>query len=297
MAWIIFLLVALPIVGVLVWILLTESFVRIQPGQLGLVLVRGRATDKALLPGTHWVPAFRRRMVQVYPSLELSYRAEGAPAVPAESAQLEQTGPRLALTLGDRTAMRMSYTLRFRLMTEQLRSIHDRFGPDGLWAAVRDRSGGVLRASLGDPATGLDDLFGPARSTLEERLRADLAAALVADGFEVTMFGLGDLDLGRTGDVVQATARARLELAREQAEAATRSARAGHDVEMRALLGDAAMAMRYREIDLWRDVVVELLERGVPMPGTPAPVAEPGRQAERRAVEASAPVSETVNDS
>ena len=207
MAWIIFLLVALPIVGVLIWILLTESFVRIQPGQLGLVLVRGRATDKALLPGTHWVPAFRRRMVQVYPSLELSYRAEGAPAVPAESAQLEQTGPRLALTLGDRTAMRMSYTLRFRLMTEQLRSIHDRFGPDGLWAAVRDRSGGVLRASLGDPATGLDDLFGPARSTLEERLRADLAAALVADGFEVTMFGLGDLDLGRTGDVVQATPR------------------------------------------------------------------------------------------
>ena len=292
MAWIIFLLVALPTIGILAWILLSESFVRVPPGQLGLLLVHGRATDTALLPGPHWVPSFRRRMVQEYPSLELSYRAEGVPVVPLESGLLEHTGPRLALTLGDRTALRVSYTVRFRLITEQLRSIHDRFGPDGLWAAVRDRSSGVLRASLGDPTIGLDDLFGPARADLVERLRADLTAALVEDGFEVTMFGLGDLDLGRTGDVVQATARAGLELAREQAEAATRTARAGHDVEMRELLGDAAMAMRYREIDLWRDVVVELLERGVPMPSAPPPVAEPGRHVERRAVEPAAPASE-----
>ena len=273
MAWIIFLLVALPVVGFFVWLVVRESFVRVEPGQLGLVLIRGRATDRTLLPGTHWVPSIRRMLVQDYPSLELSYRAENPGPGPAESSDLECAGPRLAVALGDRTSLRLGYTVRFRVRSESLPGVHDRFGPDGLWPAVRDRSARVLRATLGEPSVGLDDLFGEARDTLEERLAEEIAAALQADGFELAMFALGDLDLGRTGEVVQATARARLELDREKAEAATRIARVGNDVEMRALLGDAATVLRYREMDLWRDVVVELLDRGVPMPPTPPPPA------------------------
>ena len=55
--WIVFLLVAVPVLAVVLWMLLDESIVKIEPGELGLVLVHGKATDKALDPGVHWVPA------------------------------------------------------------------------------------------------------------------------------------------------------------------------------------------------------------------------------------------------
>jgi hypothetical protein len=60
MAWAIFLVVSIPLLGFMLWLLLSASFVRIEPGKLGLLLVRGRATDHALLPGPHFVPALRR---------------------------------------------------------------------------------------------------------------------------------------------------------------------------------------------------------------------------------------------
>ena len=115
---------------------------------------------------------------------------------------------------------------------EQLRTIHNRFGPDGLWAAVRDESSRTIRAHLGQPELGIDDLFGPARQSLETDLGAAVAEALMAAGFEMTLFGLGDLDLGRTGEVIQATVRARHDLEREEAEAGARLARARIDAEL-----------------------------------------------------------------
>src|SRR6476469_4246452 len=75
MEWIIFAAIAVPILGLIAWFVLDDSFVRIEPGQLGLLLIKGRATDIALQPGPHWVPALRRREVQTYPSVEMSYRA------------------------------------------------------------------------------------------------------------------------------------------------------------------------------------------------------------------------------
>ncbi len=48
MEWIIFAAIAIPILGVIAWVVLDDSFVRIEPGQLGLLLVKGRATDIAL---------------------------------------------------------------------------------------------------------------------------------------------------------------------------------------------------------------------------------------------------------
>jgi regulator of protease activity HflC (stomatin/prohibitin superfamily) len=293
--WIIFLVIAIPLVGVLAWLLFEDSFVKIEPGQLGLLLIHGRATDKALDPGPHWVPALRRRMVQIYPSLELTFRA-GDTATTAAS-ELEQGGPAPLVTLGDRLTAVVCYTVRFRLDREMLREVHNRFGPDGLWAAVRDESARTLRASLSDPSLGLDDLFGTARGDLEARLGNDLTTALAALGFIVTMFTIGDLDLGRTGEVIQATARARHELEREEAEAAMRTARAKIDADLAPYLTSPATdaAIRYREVDSWQELaratgfVQHALNRtGVPEappaaspPAASPPAAEPAPEEEQ----------------
>src|SRR5436309_425762 len=111
-AWVVFLALAIPLLGVLAWILLNDSLIRIEPGRLGLLLVKGQATDTALLPGPHFVPTFRRRMVQEYPSLALTYRAEesGGRQVPTA---LERVGPPLRVLLGDRVEVTLSYTVRF----------------------------------------------------------------------------------------------------------------------------------------------------------------------------------------
>jgi regulator of protease activity HflC (stomatin/prohibitin superfamily) len=269
---IVFLVVALPLLGFLLFLLLESSFVRVEPGQLGLVLVRGKPTDRALAPGRHFVPSFRRRMVQAYPSNELAYRAGGADEVEvAAESDLEHVGPALRATLGDRAVVDVGYTVRFRVQPAQLRSVHERFSPDGLWSAVRDTSSRVVRARLGVPEVGVDDLFGAARDELQEHLGHALRDALEAEGFELTMFAFGDLDLGRTGEVIQGTVRARHELEREEAESATRVARARIDADLEPYLGGAATdaALRYREIEVWRDLVQTQAERGLSAPAPP----------------------------
>src|SRR4051812_24549728 len=97
--WIILLVLVLPAIGLVAWALLTASMVRIPSGSLGLLLVKGRATDTTLSPGAHFVPALRRRMVVEYPSVELTYRAGETGAVGA----LESIGPAVQIALGDRT--------------------------------------------------------------------------------------------------------------------------------------------------------------------------------------------------
>jgi hypothetical protein len=240
---------------VVAWVVFDDSFVQIEPGHLGLLLIRGKATDRAFDPGPHWVPALRRRMVQVYPSLELSFCAGSAvPAAPAS--ELERAGPAPRVMLGDRVTAIVSYTVRFRLDPAMLREIHNRFGPDGIWAAVRDDSARTIRTVLAQPDVGLGDLFGPARAELEERVGEEVRTTLSSLGFVLTMFTLGDLDLGRTGEVVQATARARHELEREEAEAAMRMARAKIDADLAPYLGTPSTeaAIRYREVDSWQEL-------------------------------------------
>ena len=70
----------------------------LEPGDLGLVLVHGKATDRAVGPGVNWVPAFRRRTVAVYPSRELSYRA-GSESPGGDAATLERGGPPVTVVL------------------------------------------------------------------------------------------------------------------------------------------------------------------------------------------------------
>jgi hypothetical protein len=196
-------------------------------------------------------------MVVEYPALELAYRAGDVWPTSESDDQLERSGPALSAPLGDRTVVTVGYTVRFRLDVTMIKVIHTRFGTEGIWAAVRDESGRTLRDALGDSRFGVDDLFGPARRTMETELAAVMAAGLAPSGFVVTMFNLGDLDLGRAGDVIQATVRARLELQREEAEAAMRMARARIDAELGPYIDPATSgaALRYREVDSWRDVV------------------------------------------
>jgi regulator of protease activity HflC (stomatin/prohibitin superfamily) len=276
MGWFIFLAVTIPLLGVLAWVVLDESFVRVEPGQLGLLLVKGRATDRVLEPGPHWVPALRRRMMLTYPSLELSYRAGAEDGDPA--AELERSGPAVRATLADRSEASVAFTVRFRLDTGQLRQVHERFGADGIWSAVRD----VAEATVRDELLGVEveEVFAPGRASLEVALGERVGDALREVGFVVAAFRLGAVDLGATGDVIQATTRARHELAREQAEAEVRRARARIDADLAAFVDTAGaeLALRYREFESWRELarasrsVVRVASR----PLAPEPVADTG---------------------
>jgi hypothetical protein len=252
-SWIIVLVIVLPMLGLLAWVILSASFVRIGAGRLGLLLVHGRATNTALPPGPHFVFALRRRMVVEYPSVELTYRA-GAAEETLGTADLGRSGPPLRLALGDRTAATIAYTVRFRLHPAELRRVHEQFGPDGVFGIVRDQSARSITAVLGNPSVGVDDLFGPAREQCQETMTAAVGACLREVGIEAAGFLLAAVDLGRTGEVIQATVRARHELDQEQAEASTRVARATNDAELQRRLTSAGEAWRYRENDLLRDI-------------------------------------------
>lgn len=255
MGWVIFLAIAVPLIAVLAWVVFNDSLVQIAPGQLGLLLVRGKATDRSLDPGPHWVPAIRRRMVQTYPSLELSLRTGATTA--ASASPLEWSGPAPVVTLGDRVSAVVGYTVRFRLDTSRLREIHNRFGPEGLWAAVGDETARTVRAAFASAKVRVEDLFGDARAELERSIGEDVRVALAELGFIVTRFSLGDIDLGRTGEVIQAVGRARHELDRELAEHAVRVTRAKVDADLlrQAARLPADTPIRYRELDAWDDAV------------------------------------------
>jgi hypothetical protein len=253
-AWIIVLVVAIPMIAVVVWLVVAASLVRVPSGSLGLLMVKGRATDTALLPGPHFVPALRRKMVEIYPAVELTYRA-GGPAS-ADGDALERSGPPLEVTLGDRTRATVPFTVRFRLIPDKLRQVHERYGPNGVFGVVRDATSAAVSAALRDPAVGIDDMFGAPLEVCQKSVGAAVAEALDASGFELSVFLLGAAEFGRTGDVIQATLRARHELEREQAEAPTRLARAANDANLQENLTlSNEDAWRYRETDLWGELI------------------------------------------
>jgi len=253
-ATVILVVLLVPILGIVAWMVVTASMIKVPAGALGLVLKNGKATDHALTPGRHWVPLLRKTLVVEYPSVEMAYRA-GEDASSAAS-QLDRTGPSLSCALGDRALADVAYTVRYAIVPERLRTVHERFGPEGVHGLVRDESGRAVSRALSDPAVTVGTLFGSARSDTETRLAEAVTTALEEHGLRVTGFVLGPVDLGRTGEVIQATVRAGFELALEEAEAATRIAQAQNDgrleQEITTLREDA---WRYRESDLWRDLV------------------------------------------
>lgn len=262
-AWVIVAIVGLSALGVLVWLLASSSLVRVPTGRLGLKLSRGRATDITLPPGLHWVPALRRVQLVEYPSVELAYRAGADDALDTD---LERSGPQLPVALGDRTSAVVRYTVRFSLDPEQLRMVHELYGPDGIFSVVRDVSQRAVSATLSDPDVGADDVYGASHVTCEAALTVALRSALAESGLLLRSFVLGDVDLGRTGEIIQATARARHEREFEEAEAQVRIERARNDAKLsEQVTTPTDSAWRYRQSELWREAA--RLSPWVPMGG------------------------------
>ncbi len=247
--WVVVVLVALPTLGLLLFLLVVNSRVVIRPGRLGLLLVRGRATDVVLRPGPHWVASLRRRQLVEYPSVELAYRAgdTGTPTAGHEGRDvllerggppLERAGPSLPVVLGDRATAVVRYTVRFCVDPEQLRSLHERVGPEGLWSVVRDTSEREVALALVDAGGGVDEVFGGARAELARRLAVVLSTALQAEGLLLKGFHLVEVDLAGTGATIQDTVRAR------------------YDAELAAAVADLPIdaVRRYQEVELWRRV-------------------------------------------
>ena len=253
--WVVMLTVALPVIGFLLFLLVVNSRVVIPPGQLGLVLVKGRATDIVLLPGPHWVASLRRRQVVEYPSVELAYRAGDVPAGSASAGDtpagdsprrgleragpdLQRSGPPLPVVLGDRASASVRYTVRFRIDPEQLQSVHQRVGPDGLWSLVRDTADREIATALLSPTNGVDATFGDLRVELVGRVADVLAKALESEGLSMRTFHLVEVDLAGTGATIQDTVRTR------------------YDAELAAAVADLPIDVvrRYQEVELWRGV-------------------------------------------
>ena len=207
---------------------------------------RGAPTDTTLEPGVHWVPALRRRMVVEYPALELAYRAGDRVADERRrTIELERSGPALSAPLGDRTVVTVGYTVRFRLDVTMIQVIHTRFGDRGdLGRGPRRERADAARRARRRPVRYRRPRSGRPAGRWRPSSRRRWPPASRPSGLVVTMFNLGDLDLGRAGDVIQATVRARLELQREEAEAAMRMARARIDAELGPYIDPATSGCR-----------------------------------------------------
>lgn len=288
-------IILVPLLGLLIWAVVRQSVVQIPVGSLGLLAVRGKATDRVLEPGVHWVPALRKRHAVEYPSVELSLRV--GPDAPVAS-QVEAGAPPVPVVLGDRTTAAVGYTLRFRLDPDQLKTVHERFGTDGIWSAARDVAAAAVATALADPATTVDAFFPESRGDLEEQLRSAVTEALAAVGMTVTAFTLGAVDLGAHGEAIQATVRARLETAREEAEASTRMLRVRHDAELAPYLAEIGeLALGYRQTEVWREFAQKGNAPTLTVPTHPAPAPAPApEQRDGSAEESPAETSEVPAD-
>lgn len=253
-AVIVFAIVAIPALAFAVYLLVQEGLVRVDSGELGLIVRRGKPTGRALLPGTHFVRPFGRMTIQNYPARELSYRTT-RDAV-SEDDTNPTTDPPVGVVLGDRSHAEVCYTVRFRLDPEQLSDIHTRFGPEGIYGIVRDVAEQQVADGLAQSEVTYELLFGASRATLQTQLHRRVEAALAMQGFTVTFFGLREVDLGEIGQAIQAKARALALAEQYEIAAESRRARAEHDREIALLLGDLPeSALRYQQIEAWRSLV------------------------------------------
>lgn len=140
---------------------------------------------------------------------------------------------------------------------------------------MRDNVGAALAVALAQPDVTLDSLYPGQRQELEQQLKQRLAETLAADGMKLAGFSLGAVDLGRAGETVQFTMRARLGLAREEANAALQRLRVQHDAELTSRLAEVGeTALRYREAEMWRDLAFRSDGVGVSVPLPAPPMAE-----------------------
>jgi regulator of protease activity HflC (stomatin/prohibitin superfamily) len=251
-AWIVLAVAGVGLVVALVALLSTAIVV--DPGTVALVLRRGKATGRALSPGRHFVAPWQKVNLQIYPSRELSFVAGGRSIA---DPRVEYVDDPLRVHLGDKAFAQVSYTVRCQLDPGELKGVHNRYGPEGIWAALRDTTRSTVLAELGDGDITIDDVFGEGFSRLEQRLTKALDNALGGIGFELKMFNLREIDLGETGELIQAIVRADTELEREQAFAKVRKARLDNDAAMSPLLDGVGgdVLLRYRQIEAWSDIL------------------------------------------
>jgi regulator of protease activity HflC (stomatin/prohibitin superfamily) len=252
-AIVVLLVIGVPLLAFAVWQLLQEGLVRIESGSVGLLIVRGKASDRILMPGAHFIWPFRHQMIQGYPMRELTY-------LTADDGGVEETDfsdPPLMARLGDRAAVSVYYTIRFRILPDSLRGLHERVGPDGLKPLVRDQSRRDIIQELASDVYGIDDAFGAARDQLEAKLAARVTESLQADGFEVGMFNLRGIDLGAVNEAVVATVRAKAGLELEKADARVRKLRVDNEAKTTAQLASSLTdaVLRYRQIELGREAL------------------------------------------
>jgi regulator of protease activity HflC (stomatin/prohibitin superfamily) len=252
-AVVILVVLGLPLLAFVVWQLLQEALVHVDSGSAGVLVVRGKATEKILTPGVHFVWPFRQQMIQGYPLRELTYLT----ADHGDADETDYVDPPMPARLGDRAPVLVLYTIRFRIRPDGLRELHERVGPDGLKRLVRDQSRRVIIAELASDAYSLADAFGSARDQLETALSARVTEVLLQEGFDVTMFNLRNLDLGAVNDVIEATLRTKEGLELERAAAEVRRLRIENESEtadqLASSLSDAVL--RYRQIELGRDAL------------------------------------------
>lgn len=255
LAWVAVGLGVVLALGLFAWLLLLATSFRVEPGTVVLLLKQGRATGRVVGPGRHFIQPWRKVLVQVYPARELALVA-GGPASSDE--RVDHLDAALRVYLSDKVFARLSYTVRCRLDPSKVQLVHDRFGAEGIWPAIRDTTRRCLVA--GAAGASVDGVFGDEFAAFEERCATALGEALATVGFELEVFTLREIDLGETGEVIQATLRADLELELEQALARVRQVRLDNDAAMAETLAglDNHVLLRYRQLESWR----EILRRG-----------------------------------
>lgn len=246
------LLIAVPAMLFGVWQVLQASMVRVDSGTVGLLIVRGVATDRVLEPGVHFVLPFRKQMIQGYPLRDMTYlTVAGGVAETTDYADAP-----MRARLGDHALVTVSYTVRFRIRPDGLPLIHEHTGLEGIKRLVRDETQRAVLMELGNEQHGVGDAFGAAREQMEAAVGTRVTAALSAAGFETVLFSLRELDLGTVGDVVDATVRAKAELDLERAAAEVRALRVLNDSATEYDLGTLTPdVLRYRQIELGREAV------------------------------------------
>ncbi|MFM2078997.1 MAG: hypothetical protein RJA49_2887 [Actinomycetota bacterium] len=287
---VILIVILVPLVIFAVWQFLQLALVHIESGTIGLLIVRGKATSRTLTPGTHFVLPFRQTMIQVYPLRDLTYLTSAHPVEDTDYADQP-----FRASMGDRTTVDAYYTIRFRIRSEGLTSIHERFGPDGIKPFVRDLSRQVVADELADEAHGVEDTFGEGFAKVEAIIGTRIATTFQESGFELLLFHLRDLDIGQLDEVITRTVQAKLELDLERAVAQVRALRIEHESASNAPLAEDLTdeVLRYRRIELAREaiarwdgrlVVGDALARGMvdtpPSPSADNTVAEPPAAAE-----------------
>jgi regulator of protease activity HflC (stomatin/prohibitin superfamily) len=249
---IILLVVVIPLVVFGVWQFLQLALVRINSGTVGLLIVRGKVSNRVLEPGVHFVWPFRQSSIQGYPLRELTYLTSDGAVDETDFAD-----PPLRTSLGDRSPVTANYTIRFRIKPDGLLGIHDRVGPDGIKPLVRDLSRQIIIDVLAAEQYGVDDAYGARFAALEDALHDRLRAELLTEGFDVTLFNLRDMDLGPVGDVVTRTVCARMELELERVAAQVRLLRAEHEAASAEVLAPQLTddLLRYRRIEVLREAL------------------------------------------